>query len=155
MNEFQAISEVFYNIPEANVYASTPKNTNYRLCGMQTYKLMPNMAEMELQIINSGRNKTTEGRRHFRSDPNAISPTKILLWDYHGLWRVLLSNFKTCYVLKNADSRKNDAPFCEFLVKNNTKPTTGLEECWFVFFAYCGYPTAFYKERSCYSRISA
>uniref|UniRef100_A0A6B0UVE0 Putative salivary lipocalin lipocalin n=1 Tax=Ixodes ricinus TaxID=34613 RepID=A0A6B0UVE0_IXORI len=150
MNEFQMIPEVLYLIPEANVYASTHKNKDKRLCGVQTYKIMRDMAQLELQMISSEKNKTTEGVRHFRSDTNAISPTQVLLSDYHGLWRVLLSNFKSCYVLKKVDSSKHGAPFCEFFIKNNTNPTTDLEECWFVFLAYCGYPKAFYKENSCY-----
>ncbi|XP_040073042.1 uncharacterized protein LOC115313699 [Ixodes scapularis] len=155
MNEFQIIPEVLYQIPEANVYASTSVNKVNRLCGLQTYKIMPNMAEVELQMISSGQKKTTEGVRHFRSDTNAISPTQITLWDYHGLWRVLLSNFKNCYVLKNVESSKKGVPFCEFFVKNKTDSTTDLEECWFVFLAYCGYPKAFYKDTSCYSGIIA
>uniref|UniRef100_A0A0K8R9T1 Putative secreted protein n=1 Tax=Ixodes ricinus TaxID=34613 RepID=A0A0K8R9T1_IXORI len=152
MNEFQVIPEVLYQIPEANVYASTYEKKDPRLCGIQAYKIMPDMAQLEIKMINSGRNQSIEGTRHFSSDLNAISPTRISLPNQYGLHRVLLSNFKYCYVLKKVDSNKNPTPFCEFFVKNNTNPTTDLDECWFVFFAYCGYPKAFYKETSCYSR---
>uniref|UniRef100_A0A6B0VA54 Putative salivary lipocalin n=1 Tax=Ixodes ricinus TaxID=34613 RepID=A0A6B0VA54_IXORI len=155
MNEFQMIPEVLYQIPEANVYASTHKNKDKRLCGVQTYKIMRDMAQLELQMISSGQNLTRESLCYFRSDTNAISPTQVRFWDYHGFWRVLLSNFRNCYVLKKVNSNKQDAPFCEFFVKNNTSPATGLEECWFSFFAYCGYPKAFYNKTSCYSRITA
>uniref|UniRef100_A0A6B0V9R5 Putative salivary lipocalin n=2 Tax=Ixodes ricinus TaxID=34613 RepID=A0A6B0V9R5_IXORI len=155
MNEFQTIPEVLYQIPEANVYASTHKNKDKRLCGVQTYKIMRDMAQLELQMISSGQNLTRESLCYFRSDTNAISPTQVRFWDYHGFWRVLLSNFRNCYVLKKVNSNKQDAPFCEFFVKNNTSPATGLEECWFSFFAYCGYPKAFYNKTSCYSRITA
>uniref|UniRef100_A0A0K8RBG6 Putative secreted protein n=1 Tax=Ixodes ricinus TaxID=34613 RepID=A0A0K8RBG6_IXORI len=152
MNEFQMIPEVLYQIPEANVYASTYQKGEPRLCGIQAYKIMPNMAELEIKMINSGRNQSIEGPRYFRSDLNAICPTQISLPDKYGWRRVLLSNFNNCYVLKKVESNTNSAPFCEFFVKNNTNPTTHLDECWFVFFAYCGYPKAFYKETSCYSR---
>uniref|UniRef100_A0A6B0VBG3 Putative salivary lipocalin n=1 Tax=Ixodes ricinus TaxID=34613 RepID=A0A6B0VBG3_IXORI len=151
MNEFQVIPEVLYQIPEANVYASTYEKEEPRLCGIQAYKLMPDMAQLEIKMIQSGRNQSIEGTCHFSSDLNAISPTRISLPNPYGLHRVLLSDFKYCYVLKKVDSNKNSAPFCEFFVKNNTNPTTDLDECWFVFFAYCGYPKAFYKETSCYS----
>uniref|UniRef100_A0A0K8RI47 Putative salivary lipocalin n=1 Tax=Ixodes ricinus TaxID=34613 RepID=A0A0K8RI47_IXORI len=151
MNKFQMIPEVLYQIPEANVYASTSENKNNRLCGIQAYKIMPDMAQLELQMTSSGQKKTREVVGHFRSDTNAFSPTQITLWDYHGVWRVLLSDFKNCYVFKNVDSSKKGVPFCEFFIKNNTTPTPDLEECWFVFLAYCGYPKAFYKETSCYS----
>lgn len=40
---------------------------------------------------------------------------------------------------------------CELFVKNNTNPINELEECWFVFLVYCGYPKALYNETSCYS----
>uniref|UniRef100_A0A0K8R3A2 Putative secreted protein n=1 Tax=Ixodes ricinus TaxID=34613 RepID=A0A0K8R3A2_IXORI len=155
MNEFQMIPEVLYQIPEANVYASTSANKEKKLCGIQAYKIMPDMAEVALQMIISGQNITRERLCHFRSDMNAISSTQISLSDYHGLWRVLLSNFKSCYVLKKVDSSTHGAPFCEFFLKNNTNPATDLEECWFVFLAYCGYPKAFYKETGCYSGIIA
>ncbi|CAN8008035.1 unnamed protein product [Ixodes pacificus] len=55
MNEFQMIAEVLYNIPEANVYASTHGKREPRLCGIQTYKIMPDMAELELKKITSGK----------------------------------------------------------------------------------------------------
>uniref|UniRef100_A0A0K8RES6 Putative salivary lipocalin n=1 Tax=Ixodes ricinus TaxID=34613 RepID=A0A0K8RES6_IXORI len=87
MNEFQMIPEVLYQIAEANVYASTSENKNTKLCGIQTYKIMPDMAQLELQMTRSRQKKTTEGVRHFRSDTNAISPTQVTLSDYHGLWR--------------------------------------------------------------------
>uniref|UniRef100_A0A147BXB1 Salivary lipocalin n=1 Tax=Ixodes ricinus TaxID=34613 RepID=A0A147BXB1_IXORI len=151
MNEFQVIPEVLYRIPEANVYATTYNKTVPRLCGIQTYKITPDLAELELKMITSGGNKSMEGVRKFRSDMNAISPTQIYLPDQYGLQRVLLSNFNDCYVLKKVGNSNNWPPFCEFFVKNNTNPTTDLDECWFVFFAYCGYPKAFYKETSCYS----
>uniref|UniRef100_A0A6B0UWX8 Putative salivary lipocalin lipocalin n=1 Tax=Ixodes ricinus TaxID=34613 RepID=A0A6B0UWX8_IXORI len=151
MNEFQMIPEVLYQIPEANVYASTSANEDKRLCGIQAYKIMPDMAELALQMIISGQNITREVVCHFRSDMNAFSSTQVSLWDYHGVWRVLLSDFKSCYVLKNVESSPHGVPFCEFFVKNNTAPAPDLEECWFVFLAYCGYPKAFYKETGCYS----
>uniref|UniRef100_A0A147BH73 Putative secreted protein n=1 Tax=Ixodes ricinus TaxID=34613 RepID=A0A147BH73_IXORI len=110
MNEFQMIPEVLYQIPEANVYASTSANKEKKLCGIQAYKIMPDMAEVALQMIISGQNITRERLCHFRSDMNAISSTQISLSDYHGLWRVLLSNFKSCYVLKKVDSSNHGAP---------------------------------------------
>ncbi|XP_040070498.1 uncharacterized protein LOC115322781 [Ixodes scapularis] len=151
MNEFQVIPEVLYRIPEANVYASTYEKTKPRLCGIQAYKITPDQAELELKMITSGGNTSMEGVRKFRSDENAISPTQINLLDQYGLRRVLLSNFNNCYVLKKVESNRNSAHFCEFFVKNNTNPTTDLDECWLIFLAYCGYPKAFYKETSCYS----
>ncbi|XP_040063037.1 uncharacterized protein LOC120837609 [Ixodes scapularis] len=152
MNEFQMITKVLYHIPEANVYASTYEKREPRLCGIQTYKIMPDRAELVLQRIINGRNKSEYGVPHYYSDTNAISPTQIFLSDHYGLRRVLLSNFKSCYVLKKVDKNKSSASSCELFVKNNTDPTTDLEECWFVFLVYCGYPKAFYNETSCYSR---
>uniref|UniRef100_A0A6B0VA93 Putative salivary lipocalin n=1 Tax=Ixodes ricinus TaxID=34613 RepID=A0A6B0VA93_IXORI len=149
MNEFQMIPEVLYHIPDANTYASTYERTDPRLCGIRTFKVMPDMAELELQMINHARNGTIYGVPKFYSDMNAISPTQVSLPDKYGLRRVLVSNFKDCYVLKKVDT--NWAPFCEFFVKNNTNPINELEECWFVFLVYCGYPKAFYNETSCYS----
>uniref|UniRef100_A0A147BWM1 Putative salivary lipocalin n=1 Tax=Ixodes ricinus TaxID=34613 RepID=A0A147BWM1_IXORI len=151
MNEFQMIAEVLYQIPEANVYASTYVRRETRLCGIQIYKIMPDMAELVLQMMMSGRNGSVYGVPHFYSDMNAISPTQIHLPDQYGRRRVLLSNFKNCYILKKVDTNKNLAPICEFFVKNNTNINSDLEECWFVFLAYCGFPKAFYKEASCYS----
>uniref|UniRef100_A0A6B0V7R4 Putative salivary lipocalin n=1 Tax=Ixodes ricinus TaxID=34613 RepID=A0A6B0V7R4_IXORI len=55
MNEFQMIAEVLYHIPDANVYASTYERSLTRLCGIQIYKIMPDMAELVLQMIMSGR----------------------------------------------------------------------------------------------------
>ncbi|XP_042150507.1 uncharacterized protein LOC115322847 [Ixodes scapularis] len=150
MNEFQMIPEVLYHIPGANTYASTYERTDPRLCGIRTFKIMPDMAELELEMMREGRNGTIYGVSKFHSDMNAISPTQISLPDkYDRLRRVLISNFKDCYVLKKVDT--NWAPFCEFFVKNNTNPINELKECWFVFLVYCGYPKAFYNETSCYS----
>uniref|UniRef100_A0A147BV61 Salivary lipocalin n=1 Tax=Ixodes ricinus TaxID=34613 RepID=A0A147BV61_IXORI len=149
MNEFQMITEVLYHIPDANVYASTYGRTESRLCGITTFKIMPDMAELELQMISSTRNQSEYTRSRYRSDMNAISPTQIYLSHQLGLRRVLVSNFKGCYVFKKVDT--NWAPICEFFLKNNTNPITDLEECWFVFLAYCGYPKDFYDETSCYS----
>ncbi|XP_040063038.1 uncharacterized protein LOC115308433 [Ixodes scapularis] len=153
MNEFQMIPEVLYHIPEANMYASTYEKTEPRLCGIQTQTVLRNQADLELKMITSGRNQSieTENYMRFHSDINAISPTQISLQDRYGLRRVLVSNFKDCYVFKKVNSTKNGTPSCEFFLKNNTTPTTDLQECWFVFLAYCGYPKALYKDTSCYS----
>uniref|UniRef100_A0A147BV00 Salivary lipocalin n=1 Tax=Ixodes ricinus TaxID=34613 RepID=A0A147BV00_IXORI len=112
MNEFQVTAEVLYHIPDANVYASTSGRTESRLCGITTFKIMPDMAQLELQMISSGRNESIYSLSKFYSDINAISPTQISLQDKYGLRRVLVSNFKGCYVLKKVDT--NWAPFCEF-----------------------------------------
>uniref|UniRef100_A0A147BW73 Putative salivary lipocalin lipocalin n=1 Tax=Ixodes ricinus TaxID=34613 RepID=A0A147BW73_IXORI len=152
MNEFQMIAEVLYQIPDANVYASTYAKTEPRLCGIETYKITPDLPEMVLKMIISGRNESVYSVPHFYSDMNAISPTQISLLDQYGRRRVLLSNFKNCYVLKKVEMNKNSAPICEFFFKNNTNINSDLEQCWFVFLAYCGFPKAFYKEASCYSQ---
>uniref|UniRef100_A0A0K8R386 Putative secreted protein n=1 Tax=Ixodes ricinus TaxID=34613 RepID=A0A0K8R386_IXORI len=149
MNEFQMITEVLYHIPDANVYASTSGKTESRLCGITTFKIMPDMAELKLQMISSGRNQSEYTRSPYRPDRNAISETQIFLSHKYGLQRVLVSNFKSCYVFKKVN--QNWAPTCELFLKNNTIPITDLEECWFVFLAYCGYPKAFYDKTSCYS----
>ncbi|XP_040070499.1 uncharacterized protein LOC115317008 [Ixodes scapularis] len=152
MNEYQKIPEVLYRIPEANMYASTYEKKDPRLCGIQTQKTLPIEADLELKMITSGRNQSIEKKYlRFYSDINAISPTQISLQDQYGLRRVLVSNFKNCYVFKKVNSTENGTPACEFFLKNNTTPTTDLQECWFVFLAYCGYPKAFYKDTSCYS----
>uniref|UniRef100_A0A090XBT1 Uncharacterized protein n=1 Tax=Ixodes ricinus TaxID=34613 RepID=A0A090XBT1_IXORI len=125
MNEFQMISEVLYHIPEANVYASTPEEAkSKRLCGIKTYKVFPDSAELALRMIISGKNQSIYKVSPYQSDMNAISPTQISLPDQY---------------------------VCELLVKNNTNPITHLDECWFVFLAFCGYPKAIYNETSCYS----
>uniref|UniRef100_V5HBP4 Uncharacterized protein n=1 Tax=Ixodes ricinus TaxID=34613 RepID=V5HBP4_IXORI len=116
MNEFQMISEVLYHIPEANVYASTPEEAQgKRLCGINTYKVFPDSAELALRMIISGKNESIYRVSRYQSDMNAISPTQIFLPDPYGLMRVLLSDFKNCYVLKKVNN-KNDAPFCELFV---------------------------------------
>uniref|UniRef100_A0A0K8RA66 Putative secreted protein n=1 Tax=Ixodes ricinus TaxID=34613 RepID=A0A0K8RA66_IXORI len=152
MNEFQMISEVLYHIPEANVYASTPEEAkSRRLCGIETYKVFPDSAELALRMIISGKNQSIYKVSPYQSDMNAICPTQISLPDQYGLMRVLLSDFKNCYVLKKVNN-KNEGPFCELFVKNNTNPITHLDECWLVFLAFCGYPKAIYNETSCYSK---
>uniref|UniRef100_A0A090X7E7 Uncharacterized protein n=1 Tax=Ixodes ricinus TaxID=34613 RepID=A0A090X7E7_IXORI len=145
MNEFQMITEVLYHIPDANVYASTSAKTEPRLCGITTLKIMPDMADLTLQMISSGRNQSDFTRSGYRSDTNAISATQIYLCHKYGLQRVLVSNFKSCYVFKKV--YQNWAPICELFLKNSTIPITDLEECWFVFLAYCGYPKAFYDKQ--------
>uniref|UniRef100_A0A0K8RL45 Putative secreted protein n=1 Tax=Ixodes ricinus TaxID=34613 RepID=A0A0K8RL45_IXORI len=166
MNEFQVIAEVLYNIPEANLYASTSNNAkNQRLCGIQIYKVMPDFAHLEVRVMISGRKYVVPLYSYYSMDPNAISPTQISLLDQHAganpsnrrVRRVLVSDFKNCFVLKttNNGNNGNQASFCELFVKNNTDISTGLEECTFVFLAYCGYPKAVYNESSCYTPKSS
>uniref|UniRef100_A0A147BTS5 Putative secreted protein n=1 Tax=Ixodes ricinus TaxID=34613 RepID=A0A147BTS5_IXORI len=155
MNEFRMIPEVLYHIPEANVYSSTTGKTEPRLCGIQTYKIMPDMANLNIRLISPHKNETMYGLSYYQWDKKAVPPTKISLLNRKDrTYRMLLSNFKNCYVLKKVggmDGNKNRSPSCELFVKNNTNPITDLEVCWFVFLAYCGYPKAFYNETSCYS----
>uniref|UniRef100_A0A0K8R9N0 Putative secreted protein n=1 Tax=Ixodes ricinus TaxID=34613 RepID=A0A0K8R9N0_IXORI len=162
MNEFQMITEVLYNIPEANLYASTSKDAkSKRICGIQIYKIMPDFASLEVRAMILRKKYTFHLYSYYSMDANAISDTRISLLDQHAgpnpdrrrVRRVLVSNFKKCFVLKtiNNENNGNQASFCELFVKNNTDISTGLEECSFVFLAYCGYPKAVYNESSCYT----
>ncbi|EEC07571.1 hypothetical protein IscW_ISCW006624 [Ixodes scapularis] len=55
MNEFQMITEVLYNIPEANLLASTSEDAkSKRLCAIQIYKIMPDFASLEVRAMISG-----------------------------------------------------------------------------------------------------
>uniref|UniRef100_A0A147BWL1 Uncharacterized protein n=1 Tax=Ixodes ricinus TaxID=34613 RepID=A0A147BWL1_IXORI len=159
MNEFQMIAEVFYHIPEANLYASSERSMN-RLCGVQMYQVFPESAKFEVRVISSGRNYTITSFAYYTKQTNSFSPTIISLVDhqvstahlYNGKVRqrrVLVSNFKNCYLLKSVgDGERN--PLCELFLKNNTDPYPGLDECWFMFLAFCGYPAAVYSNTSCY-----
>uniref|UniRef100_V5HV00 Uncharacterized protein n=2 Tax=Ixodes ricinus TaxID=34613 RepID=V5HV00_IXORI len=159
MNEFQMITEVFYNIPEANLYASTSKDADSkRLCGIQMYKIMPEFAHLEVRVMISRTKHTFPLYSYYSTDPNAISPTQVSLLDQHDpalrrrrVRRVLVSDFQNCFVLKTVNNGNNgdQASFCELFVKNNTDISTGLDECSFVLLAYCGYPTAVYNKSSC------
>uniref|UniRef100_A0A0K8R3V2 Putative secreted protein n=1 Tax=Ixodes ricinus TaxID=34613 RepID=A0A0K8R3V2_IXORI len=157
MNEFQMITEVLYNIPEANLYASTSKDANSkRLCAIQIYKIMPDFASLEVRVMISGTKRTFSLYSYYSMDANAISPTQISLLDQHDLSRrrvrrVLVSDFKNCFVLKtvNNGNNRNQASYCELFVKNNTGISPSLHECSFVLLAYCGYPTAVYNKSSC------
>ncbi|XP_040063036.1 uncharacterized protein LOC120837608 [Ixodes scapularis] len=163
MNEFQLITEVLYNIPEANLYASTSKDAkNKRLCGIQIYKIMPDFATLEARAMILREKYTFYLHSYYSMDASAISPTQISLLDQHAgpypnhrrVRRVLVSDFKNCFVLKTVNNGNNEkqASFCELFVKNNTNISTGLDECSFIFLAYCGYPKAVYNESSCYTR---
>uniref|UniRef100_A0A147BV98 Lipocalin n=1 Tax=Ixodes ricinus TaxID=34613 RepID=A0A147BV98_IXORI len=159
MNEFQMITEVLYNIPEANLLASTSEGAKRkRICGIQIYKIMPDFASLEVRAMISGAKYIFSLYSYYSMDANAISPTRISLLDQQAgadlnrrrERRVLVSNFKNCFVLKTINNG-NQASFCELFVNNNTDIRTGLDECSFVFLAYCGYPTAVYDESSCYT----
>uniref|UniRef100_A0A6B0VAB4 Putative salivary lipocalin n=1 Tax=Ixodes ricinus TaxID=34613 RepID=A0A6B0VAB4_IXORI len=159
MNEFQMITEVLYKIPEANLLASTSEGAkSKRICAIQIYKIMPDFASLEVRAMISGAKYIFSLYSYYSMDANAISPTRISLLDQQAgadpnrrrERRVLVSNFKNCFVLKTINNG-NQASFCELFVKNNTDIRTGLEECSFVFLAYCGYPTAVYNESSCYT----
>uniref|UniRef100_A0A0K8RBB2 Putative salivary lipocalin n=1 Tax=Ixodes ricinus TaxID=34613 RepID=A0A0K8RBB2_IXORI len=115
MNEFQMITEVLYNIPEANLHASTSKDAeNKRLCGIQIYKIMPEFAELEVRVMISRTKYIVPLYSYYSMDPNAISPTKISLLDQQAgtnpsnrrVRRVLVSDFKNCFVLKTTNKRK-------------------------------------------------
>uniref|UniRef100_A0A147BSS6 Uncharacterized protein n=1 Tax=Ixodes ricinus TaxID=34613 RepID=A0A147BSS6_IXORI len=159
MNEFQMIAEVFYHIPEANLYASSEKSRR-RLCGVQIYQVFPDSAKLEVRVFSSGGIYRIESFSYYTKQMNEFSPTIIPLVDhqvptghlYNRIFRqrrVLVSNFKNCYLLKSVgDGEKN--PLCELFLKNNTDPYPGLDECWFMFLAFCGYPAAVYSNTSCY-----
>uniref|UniRef100_A0A0K8R6M8 Putative secreted protein n=1 Tax=Ixodes ricinus TaxID=34613 RepID=A0A0K8R6M8_IXORI len=71
MNEFQMITEVFYNIPEANLYASTSKDADSkRLCGIQMYKIMPEFAHLEVRVMISRTKHTFPLYSYYSTDPN-------------------------------------------------------------------------------------
>ncbi|CAN7975495.1 unnamed protein product [Ixodes persulcatus] len=54
MNEFQMIAEVLYNIPEANLLASTSEDAkSKRICAIQIYKIMPDFASLEVRAMIS------------------------------------------------------------------------------------------------------
>ncbi|XP_042150381.1 uncharacterized protein LOC8053857 [Ixodes scapularis] len=157
MNDYQLITEVLYNSPDSKLYASTDGG-NDRLCEIHIYQIFPNFADLDVRGVFSRRNYKVSLWSYYSKDANAFSRTQISLLDQQAgtdsslmrVRRVLLSNFQNCYVFKSVND-KNRTPLCEFFVKNNTDITTGLDECWFTFLAYCGYPKAMYKTKSCYS----
>uniref|UniRef100_V5GWI6 Uncharacterized protein n=1 Tax=Ixodes ricinus TaxID=34613 RepID=V5GWI6_IXORI len=82
MNEFQMITEVLYNIPEANLLASTSEGAkSKRLCAIQIYKIMPNFASLEVRAMISGAKYIFYLYSYYSMDANAISPTRISLLD--------------------------------------------------------------------------
>uniref|UniRef100_A0A090X7G7 Uncharacterized protein n=1 Tax=Ixodes ricinus TaxID=34613 RepID=A0A090X7G7_IXORI len=159
MTEFQMIAEVFYHIPEANLYASTEKRIQ-RLCGIIMYKVFPESAHFEVRVVSSGALYPIVSFANYEKQANAFAPTIIPLVDHHvptrQLYdrilrkrRVLVSNFNNCYLFKSVNDGVKD-PLCELFLKNNTDPYPGLDECWFIFLAFCGYPAAVYSNTSCY-----
>ncbi|XP_040061627.1 uncharacterized protein LOC115322752 [Ixodes scapularis] len=161
MNEFQMIAEVFYHIPEANLYASS-EHSGKRLCGVQIYQVFPDSANLDFRVISSSKNYTIASLSYYIKQMNAFSPTIISLVDHQvptdHLYnrgsvrqrRVLVSNFRNCYLLKSVNDGARD-PLCELFLKNNTDPYPGLDECWFMFLAFCGYPAVVYSNTSCYT----
>ncbi|KAG0431888.1 hypothetical protein HPB47_021342, partial [Ixodes persulcatus] len=81
MNQFQTIAEVFYHIPEANLYASS-ENSRRRLCGVQIYQVFPDSANLEVRVISSGKNYTITSFSRYTEQINAFSPTIISLVDH-------------------------------------------------------------------------
>uniref|UniRef100_A0A6B0VD31 Putative lipocalin n=1 Tax=Ixodes ricinus TaxID=34613 RepID=A0A6B0VD31_IXORI len=157
MNEYQMTPEVLYNIPVSILYASTDGVDN-RLCEIYVYQIFPDFADLEVRGVFNRKKFTVPLWSYYSKDANAFSPTRISLLDQQAgthpnnrrVRRVLLSDFQKCYVLKSLKDQTR-TPLCEFFVKNNTDISTGLDECWFTFLAYCGYPKATYKTKNCYS----
>uniref|UniRef100_V5GNW1 Uncharacterized protein n=1 Tax=Ixodes ricinus TaxID=34613 RepID=V5GNW1_IXORI len=116
MNEFQMITEVLYNIPEANLYASTSKDANSkRLCAIQIYKIMPDFASLEVRVMISGTKRTFSLYSYYSMDANAISPTQISLLDQHDLSREASATgarvrFQELLRSKNSQQRKQQKP---------------------------------------------
>uniref|UniRef100_A0A090X8D6 Salivary lipocalin n=1 Tax=Ixodes ricinus TaxID=34613 RepID=A0A090X8D6_IXORI len=156
MSEYQMTSEVLYRIPISKLYASTDGGGK-RLCEIHIYEIYSDFTNLEVRGVFNRQNYTVPLRSYYSKDANAFSPTRISLLDqqvgthssHSRVRRVLLSDFQNCFVFKSVND-KGRIPLCEFFVKNNTNITTGLDECWFTFLAYCGYPKAVYKTKSCY-----